>query len=223
MSDGRGQPVCFVVSAPSGAGKTTLADALLERVEGISRTISCTTRRARADERDGRDYFFVDAEEFERRRTAGDFLEWAEVHGSLYGTLNSEVERIHATGSDAVLVIDVQGAESVRARIESAVTIFVLPPSRHELESRLVGRDGLTDSNRATIERRLGIAAHEIAHYVGYDYVVVNDDLESAAGELAAIVRAERCRRPRRAALAERISHSFQGDAESPTGAGAGH
>ena len=212
MSDGE-NPICFVISAPSGAGKTTLADALLQRVDGLVRTISCTTRAPRPDEREGRDYFFVSHSEFEARRHQGGFLEWAEVHGNRYGTLVSEVDRIHGSGSDALLVIDVQGAESVRRRVGTAVTVFVLPPSRHELEERLVGRDGLTDENRDIIQRRLGIAAHEIAHYVGYDYVVVNDDLETTAAELESIVRAERCRTLRRTRLARAIGRSFEEEA----------
>ncbi len=223
MSDAAAPSVCFVISAPSGAGKTTLANTLLARADRLVRTISCTTRVARDNEHHGRDYFFVGAEEFEARRAAGNFLEWAQVHGYLYGTLHSEIERIHSAGADAVLVIDVQGAESVLRRMASAVTIFVLPPSRDELESRLVGRDGLNDANRSTIERRLGIAASEIAHYVGYDYVVVNDELDTAAAELEAIVRAERCRRTRRTSLAERISRSFGGERTPPPGSIVGH
>lgn len=212
MSEARAlrPPIRFVLSAPSGAGKTTLAAELLQRVDRLTRTISCTTRSPRPGEQHGRDYFFVDDEEFAARVDAGGFLEWAEVHGNRYGTLRSEIERIHADGDDAVLVIDVQGAVSVREALSDAVSVFVLPPSRDVLEERLVGRYEATEEHRETLSRRLGVAAHEIARYVGYDYVVINDDFENAVTDLVAIVRAERCRRSRRSAEAEAILSSFQ-------------
>lgn len=200
----------FVISAPSGAGKTSLAEALLREVDGLQRTISCTTRPPRDHETDGVDYFFVEAAAFDGRVADDVFLEWAEVHEHLYGTPLSEIERIHAAGDDALMVIDVQGAASVRAALPNAATIFVLPPSRRALIERLEGRDGLGGGpGRA---RRLQAAEHEIADYVSYDYVVVNDDFELAAAELAAIVSAERCRCQRRSADAETLLADFRAE-----------
>lgn len=200
----------FVLSAPSGAGKTTLAEELLERVERLQRSISCTTRPPRPHEVDGEDYFFVEEGEFRRRREAGDFLEWAVVHGNLYGTLRSELRRIHDAGNDALLVIDVQGAESVRHALEEAVTIFVLPPSREVLQARLRRREGDAPERLEVIHKRLNVAAEEIARYAGYDYVIVNDDFGRSVGELECILQAERARCGRRRALAERILQSFE-------------
>ncbi len=206
--------VCFVVSAPSGAGKTSLAAAVLDRVERLTRTISATTRAPRPDEHDGRDYHFVDAHEFRRRREAGAFLEWAQVHGHSYGTPLDEIDRIHSQGHDAVLVIDVQGAASVRQALDTAVTIFVLPPSRRALERRLRRRDGTEAVREADQAARLAVAAHEIEQYVSYDYVIVNDDFETAVAEIEGIVRAERSRLSRRAGEAEAILASFGDSAQ---------
>ncbi len=209
-------PACLVISAPSGAGKTTLAEGLLGCVDRLTRVITCTTRPPRPGEREGQDYFFVQPEEFDRRCAAAEFVEWAQVHGNRYGTPASEIERIHAMGHDAVLVIDVQGADAVRTARSDAVTVFVLPPSRQALAGRLSARDAKDEVARDAIDQRLSAARREIAQYVGYDYVVVNDDLETAVAELAAIVRAERCRGVRRAAVAERILTSFDDDDEEP-------
>jgi len=207
--------IAFVLSAPSGAGKTTLAAALLKRVSKLTRTVSWTSRARRSGESDGTDYHFVSAERFQRESSEGGFLEWAEVHGNLYGTPNRELDTIRAGGHDALMVIDVQGADSVRAALDDAVTIFILPPSREVLTTRLNGRDADDSSAREQIQRRLEVAAHEIARYVSYDYVVVNDDIEDAVADLVCIVRAERARRQRRADRAERIRASFQEDAGS--------
>lgn len=219
MNDVRrcGRGISFVLSAPSGAGKTTLAERLLRRVPGITRTISCTTRAPRPDEVDGRDYFFLDAARFEAHRRAGEFLEWAEVHGNRYGTLRSQIEQILGRGDDALMVIDVQGAAAVRERLEGAVTIFVLPPSPGSLVQRLGKREGRDPVRSEVLRRRLGVALHEIEQYVGYDYVVVNDDLEDAAEELAAIVIAERCRCARRRSEAEAIRRAFAAAGENAT------
>jgi len=204
------QPASFVISAPSGAGKTSLAEALLREVGSVSRTISCTTRPPRDHETDGVDYFFVSPEAFEHKVAADGFLEWAEVHGHRYGTLRAEIDRIHTVGHDALMVIDVQGATSVRRAMPDAVTIFVLPPSRRALIERLEGRDGLGGGEGRA--RRLSVAEHEIADYVSYDYVVINDDFDIAAAELAAIVRTERCRCERRGADAETLLADFRAD-----------
>jgi len=207
-------PASFVVSAPSGAGKTSLAEHLLANVTRVQRTISCTTRQPRNHEVDGTDYFFVSADEFDARVRDNKFLEWAEVHGHRYGTPSAEIDRIRANGDDAVMVIDVQGAESVREALPDAVTVFVLPPSRRALIERLDGRDGLGGGEGR--ELRLRVAAHEIADYVKYDYVVVNDDFDIAAAELVAIVRAERCCRQRRQAEAERLLADFRAETNGP-------
>lgn len=202
--------IAFVLSAPSGAGKTTLAAALLDRVDGLQRTISWTTREARPGEVDRVDYTFVTEEEFRRERRAGGFLESFEVHGNLYGTPRSEIERIRDTGDDALLVIDVQGAAAARHRLDDPVTIFVLPPSRAELEERLGGRDGGDPAVEAEVRQRLGVAVHEIEQFVRYDYVVINDVFEQAVQELEAVVLAERCRRQRRTRIAQEILESFR-------------
>ena len=199
-----------MLSAPSGAGKTTLAESLLERLDGIERTVSWTTRQPRNDEGDGIDYRFVTPEAFEEHARAGGFLESAVVHGHRYGTPSSEVDRILESGRDALLVIDVQGAEAIRARLAGAVTIFVLPPSRQVLEDRLDSRDGADPAHQETIRRRLGVAADEIAHWVKYDYVVINDDFDQALRELEAIVIAERCRRRQQTLAADGILESFR-------------
>ena len=206
MSDGRRRS--FVVSAPSGAGKTSLAEALLREMPSLQRTVSCTTRVPRNHESDGVDYFFVAADDFARRIEDDEFLEWAEVHGHRYGTPRAEIERIHSAGNDAVMVIDVQGADSVRRALDDCVTIFILPPSRRALIERLEGRDGLGGGEGR--ELRLSVAEHEIAEYVSYDYVVVNDDFDIAAAELAAIIRAERCRRQQQQQLVERLLADFR-------------
>lgn len=202
--------LCFVLSAPSGAGKTTLASALLERAGGLTYTVSWTTRQPRRDEQDGRDYTFVDVDAFEEHRAADGFLESAEVHGNLYGTPVSEVERITADGEDAIMVIDVQGAAQVREKLDAAVTIFVLPPSKEVLERRLGGREGVDPAKGETIRRRLGVAAEEIGQFMRYDYIVINDDFEQAVRELEAIVVAERCRRRLRDPTAREIFESFR-------------
>jgi len=209
LSDESALP-CFVLSAPSGAGKTTLAHAVLQRIDGVTRTISWTTRGPRAGETDGVDYTFVTQQAFDEQVAAGGFLESALVHGYSYGTPASEVERIHGAGDAALMVIDVQGAESVRQRVREAVTIFVLPPSRGVLEQRLGARDGADPASDETIRRRLGVAAEEIAQFVRYDYVVINDDFDQAVRELEAILIAERSRRTRRAQTAEEILESFR-------------
>lgn len=220
MSEESATSLCFVVSAPSGTGKSTLADALLSRVDRLARTISCTTRPVRPGESDGVDYWFVSDSEFERRMRAGMFLEWAEVHGCLYATPQAEIDRIRAAGKDAVMVIDVQGAESLRRLLPDAVSVFVLPPSRDVLVARLFGRDAADAASRGHVERRLAAARDEMAHYVSYDYVIINDVLEESVAELGGIVRAERARREQRRSAAEAILASFDEAEVAPGDAG---
>jgi guanylate kinase len=199
MSSRGGRGLLLVVSAPSGTGKTTVVERLVERCPDLARSRSYTSRPARAGERDGVDYNFVDRPAFEATAARGGFLEWADVFGNLYGTGRAETEAILAQGLDVVLVIDVQGARQVRSRMPEAVGVFLLPPSFPILESRLRGR---CQDDEAAIGRRLATARAEISALAEYDYVVVNDDLERCVGELCAIVTAERARRTRRDDLA---------------------
>jgi guanylate kinase len=177
----------FVISAPSGAGKTSLVRALMAREPGLRFSISCTTRARRENEVDGRDYFFVPTvDEFKRMAAAGDFLEHAQVFDNYYATPRRPVEEALAAGQDLILEIDWQGAAQVRTAMPDCVSIFVLPPSRAELERRLRARG--TDTGQV-IERRLADAAADMTHWREFDYVVINDDFERAAAELADVVR----------------------------------
>lgn len=184
----------FIISAPSGSGKSTLVSRLLEEVEGLTFSVSYTTRKPRGSEVDGRAYRFIEREEFERRIAAGQFLEHAEVFGNYYGTDAGTLGAAKQQGKDLVLDIDVQGAAQLKERIPDAVSIFILPPSREVLEHRLRAR---SQDNEAVIRRRLADAAREIGNYDLYDYVLVNSDLDVAAETLRSIVRAERVRRIR--------------------------
>lgn len=181
----------FVVAAPSGAGKSTLVNALLQRESAISLSVSHTTRPPREGEQDGRQYFFVDRAQFEREVADGLFLEHAEVHGNLYGTSRTTVRELLAQGRDVLLEIDWQGAEQIRRSKPDCVSVFILPPSRAELERRLRGRG--SDSPEV-IERRLRNSRGEIAHAHEFDYILVNDVFEQALADLQAIVRAVRLR-----------------------------
>jgi guanylate kinase len=189
LSDRR--PTVVVVSAPSGAGKTTILARVLRDLGGIRFSVSHTTRAPRGAERDGVEYHFVDRAAFERLRDEGDLLEWAEVHGNLYGTGVAEIERASAARIDILLDLDVQGAAQVRRRIPEAVMVFILPPSYEVLEHRLRGRG---QDDEATIGRRLAAAGREIDAFEQYDYAIVNDDLDACVEELKSIVRAARCR-----------------------------
>jgi guanylate kinase len=180
-----------VLSAPSGGGKSTLARAVMACTPGITRSITYTTRPRRPGEEDGRDYHFLTPPEFERRRRDGEFLEWATVHGYLYGTSGADVARLRAQGLDVLLVIDYQGAASLRQQRLDALYIFILPSSLAALEHRLRQRDS---DDEAEIRNRLAIAPTEMAQYQHYDYVVVNDDLQLATQQLQAIIVADRCR-----------------------------
>ena len=203
----RGCGAVFVVSAPSGAGKSTLVKRLVASVGGLGFCVSHTTRPRRADEEDGRDYHFVDAAAFGELRERGELLEWAEVHGHLYGTGRTGLERILDGGDDAVLDLDVQGAASVRRARADAILMFVLPPDFAELGSRLESRG----TRGGELERRLRTASREILEADRFDYLVVNESVDAAAAEFAAIVLAERCRRPRRQDLLDRVAATFPG------------
>ncbi|GIX47702.1 MAG: guanylate kinase [Candidatus Tectimicrobiota bacterium] len=183
--------VLFVVSAPSGAGKTSLCQRLVAELDDVVQSVSYTTRPPRPGERHGREYYFVSREVFRQHVAAGDFLEWAEVHGEWYGTSRQQVEAATHAGKDVLLAIDVQGAAQLRAAGLDAVFVFVLPPSWEVLRARLQQRGS---ESPAAVARRLAVARQELAHYTEYDYVVVNDELAKAVAVLRAIVVAERHR-----------------------------
>jgi guanylate kinase len=181
----------FVVSAPSGAGKTTVVERLIERMSGLRRSRSFTSRRARPGETDGVDYNFVSRDRFEAMIAGGQFLEWAEYAGHLYGTSVVDTERELESGTDLVVVIEVQGARQVRRHRPSSVLVFLLPPSAEALESRLRTRGEDTEEQ---IRRRLDVARDEVRAVAEYDYVVINDDVDACVERLRAIVLAERAR-----------------------------
>jgi len=198
------QGILYIVSAPSGAGKTSLVRALLARDARLALSVSCTTRAARAGERDGVHYHFLAREAFLAAVERGDFLEHAEVFGNLYGTREPDVRAALESGRDLILEIDWQGARQVRARFADAVGIFVLPPSIAVLEQRLRGRG--TDTEEV-IAQRMAQARAELEHYGEYDYLVVNDDFEQALETLVAIARAERQRLERQRERARALCH----------------
>jgi guanylate kinase len=184
----------IVVSAPSGAGKTSLCRELVRRMPGIAHSISYTTRAPRTHEVVGRDYHFVDEATFHRMVQAEDFAEWATVHGHLYGTSRHLLEICFAAGQDVILDIDTQGAAHLRRAYPEGVFVFVLPPSWDQLEQRLRARQSDAPEE---IERRLRKARDEMKVFSEYAYVIINDVLERAVGDLCAIVAAERCRSAR--------------------------
>jgi guanylate kinase len=182
----------YIISAPSGAGKSSLVKALLETAgEGLALSVSHTTRAARPGEVDGREYHFTSVADFQARVAAGDFLEHAQVFDNFYGTSRSAVESQLAAGLDVILEIDWQGARAVRSQVPDTVSIFILPPSRDALAERLAAR-GQDDA--AVIARRMRDAVSEMSHYGEYDYLIINDIFEQARDELATIMHARRLR-----------------------------
>jgi len=209
MSDVSGE--MFLLSAPSGAGKTTLIRAVLSGalagLDGLEFSVSHTTRRPRGGEVDGRDYHFVDAPTFQRMIAEDSFLEWAEVHGNYYGTSTAAVLPRLERGIDMVIDLDVQGAERLMGRFPGAHSIFIMPPSYEDLERRLRGR---SSDDPAEIARRLAVSLWEIRRFDRYDYVIINDDAQRASWALAAIVIEKRQRRERVRGRAASVLADFQ-------------
>jgi guanylate kinase len=187
-------PFPLVLSAPSGGGKTTIARRLLERRSDVGYSISCTTRRPRAGEQTGRDYFFLTPEEFRARRERGEFAESAEVHGQWYGTLRSEIERVLSQGKHVIMDIDVQGAAQLSRAFPQSVLVFVMPPSAEVLLDRLRARK---TEDPASLARRMINALEELRRAEEYQYVVVNDELDGAVARVSAVIDAETSRRDR--------------------------
>jgi len=196
-----------VVSGPSGAGKSTVLTRVMSELEAIRFSVSHTTRGPRAGERDGIEYHFVTRREFERLISEGSFLEWAEVHGEMYGTSRDEYDRAVREGVDLLLDIDVKGADQVRQKFDDAVTVFVIPPSYKDLERRLRGRG---PDDEASFQRRLAVAGEEMGHFRKYQYAIVNLDLEASVEALKTVVRAARLRTSRVAETAEKILSTFE-------------
>jgi guanylate kinase len=193
----------LILSSPSGAGKTTLKTRILtESHPELRFSVSHTTRKPRQSELDGREYHFIDKARFHQMVEAGEFAEWAEVHGNLYGTSLAEIQLARASHRGVVFDIDHQGARQIKAKIPDAISVFILPPSMAELERRLRSR---ASDDEETVARRLRAARSEIDHYAFFDYLVVNDNLDEAHRKLDAIVVAERARRLRNSGAAERL------------------
>ena len=201
----------FVVSAPSGAGKSTLTKGVVKRRDDIRLSISCTTRPIRGDERDGREYFFITASDFFKRIEEGEFLEWAQVHGHYYGTSRKHVDQYLKEGKLVVFDIDVQGAETVKKAYPEATFVFILPPSRRELERRL--KERRTDDS-AEMAKRLKNALGELWAARSYNYVIVNDDIERAMSELESIILGEPPPQKERNAFLEKLLSEFQKEDE---------
>jgi guanylate kinase len=192
----------FVISAPSGSGKTTICRRLLQRMEGLELSISYTTRMRKPGEEDGKDYFFINEEKFDNMIILKEFLEYASVYGNRYGTSREGVRSIVSRGIDALLEIDVQGGRNVKATLPEAVLVGIFPPDWETLEGRLSGRGR---DSREEMETRLDAAGREMRELLDYDYLLVNDDLENAVTQVEWIVRARRLRRERVRARMERI------------------
>jgi len=198
----------IVISAPSGTGKSTVVKRVVASVAGLSFAISHTTRSPRAGEQTGREYFFTSAARFKRMAAAGDFVEWARVHGHFYGTTWNQLRRALEGGNDVLLDIDVQGHSQVRRRLPDALSIFLLPPSFPELARRLRRRHS---DCAAVIERRLAVARKEISYWSEYDYLIVNDRISSAVQAVKTVIVASRFRRQNRQGLVDDIRRTFGG------------
>jgi guanylate kinase len=208
LDEGEGRRgLLFIVSAPSGTGKTTLVERLVQVVSNLTMSRSYTSRPARTGEQSGVDYNFISRERFDAMVREGAFLEWADVFGHYYGTSAADTEAMLAEGRDVVLVIDVQGARQVRSRGIENVGVFILPPSAGILEQRLRGR---SKDSEDQIRRRLETACREVGEYSQYEYVVVNDEVDAAVERLASIVRAERARVKVTRRIVERIIGTFR-------------
>jgi guanylate kinase len=199
-------PNAIVVSAPSGSGKSTVLRRVLDELDGIRFSVSHTTRPPRPGEREGVEYHFVERPAFEALRAEGALLEWAEVHGQLYGTARAEYEAAQREGVDLLMDLDVQGAAQVRLRIPEAVTVFILPPSFADLEQRLRGRG---QDGEGAIRRRLEAAREEMDLFDSYDHTLINDRLESCVEDLKAVIRAARSRTRGMRQAARRILATF--------------
>jgi guanylate kinase len=197
----------FVVSSPSGGGKGTIIRHVLDVVQNLRYSVSYTTRAPRLGEANGREYFFVNRDTFEEMVAAGEFLEWACVHGNFYGTAKNQIIEDTAAGADIILEVDVQGAASVRQLLMDSVSIFILPPSYDVLRQRLIARG--TDSPEE-LELRLRNAPEELKQYSAFDYVIINDEIDRAVGQLASIIYAERARCMRQEGLVLEVIEKFK-------------
>ncbi|HIF50882.1 MAG TPA: guanylate kinase [Thiotrichaceae bacterium] len=177
----------FIIAAPSGAGKTSLIKSLISKVDNLDVSISYTTRKPRADEKEGEAYFFVDENEFKELINKNHFLEYAKVFDNYYGTSKSWVDKEMLTGRNFILEIDWQGAQQVKSQLRNSVGIFILPPDYHTLRKRLVGRQ---NDEQEIIDHRMNAAREEISHYKEFDYIVINDDFEQALSEIKTIIAA---------------------------------
>ena len=205
MTGGRGfkgverRGLMFVLSSPSGAGKTTLSRLLIERMSGLTMSVSATTRPMRPGEVEGRDYFFVDNARFASMATRNELLEWATVFDNRYGTPRAPVETALASGQDVLFDIDWQGTQQLREKArDDVVSVFILPPSAADLEKRLHSRAQDSDE---VIRGRMSRASHEMSHWAEYDYIVINHDIDQAFAEVQSILQAERLRRERQSGL----------------------
>jgi len=196
----------FVVSSPSGGGKGTIIEHVLDRVQNLSYSVSYTTRAPRSKEVDGREYFFVSRDTFEEMVAAGEFLEWACVHGNFYGTAKSQILERTGAGADIILEVDVQGAAKVRELLMDSVSIFILPPSFEVLKQRLIARG--TDAP-AELELRLRTAPDEMREYSSFDYVIINDEVDKAVCQLESIIYAERARCMRQESVVREVIKEF--------------
>ncbi|HEX8247526.1 MAG TPA: guanylate kinase [Pyrinomonadaceae bacterium] len=197
----------FIITSPSGGGKGTLIREVLRSVPKVGYSVSFTTRRQRAGEEHGKHYYFVSREEFEKKVTEGDFLEWANVHGNLYGTSKAQVESELNLGRDIILEIDVQGAEIVKNLVPEAIGVFILPPSFEVLRERLTARQ--TESP-ADLQIRLRNSKREVGRWQDFDYVIINDEVNRASTDLQSVFLAERLKRGRQSENIEKIIKTFE-------------